>query len=79
MSFCVASGEVLGIVGESGSGKSVTLRAIPKLLHANAAVTATAPVPALITALLRYALVRPASVPMAMAPATEIFPLLVDA
>jgi len=41
VSFGVTSGEVLGIVGESGSGKSVTLRAIPKLLHANAAVTGT--------------------------------------
>ncbi len=41
VSFSVAPGEVLGIVGESGSGKSVTLRAIPKLLHANAAVTGT--------------------------------------
>jgi peptide/nickel transport system ATP-binding protein/oligopeptide transport system ATP-binding protein len=39
VSFAVAAGEVLGIVGESGSGKSVTLRAIPRLLHANAEVT----------------------------------------
>jgi peptide/nickel transport system ATP-binding protein/oligopeptide transport system ATP-binding protein len=39
VSFTVGAGEVLGIVGESGSGKSVTLRAIPRLLHANAAVT----------------------------------------
>jgi peptide/nickel transport system ATP-binding protein/oligopeptide transport system ATP-binding protein len=39
VSFAVTAGEVLGIVGESGSGKSVTLRAIPRLLHANAAVT----------------------------------------
>ena len=38
VSFSVGAGEVLGIVGESGSGKSVTLRAIPRLLHANAAV-----------------------------------------
>ncbi len=39
VSFSVGTGEVLGIVGESGSGKSVTLRAIPRLLHANAAIT----------------------------------------
>ena len=42
VSFSVAEGEVLGIVGESGSGKSVTLRAIPRLLHANATVTGRA-------------------------------------
>jgi len=39
VSFAVGAGEVLGIVGESGSGKSVTLRAIPRLLHANAEMT----------------------------------------
>ena len=32
-------GEILGLVGESGSGKSVTLRAILRLLRANASVT----------------------------------------
>jgi peptide/nickel transport system ATP-binding protein/oligopeptide transport system ATP-binding protein len=42
VSFSVARGEVLGIVGESGSGKSVTLRAIPRLLHANASVSGRA-------------------------------------
>jgi oligopeptide/dipeptide ABC transporter ATP-binding protein len=42
VSFSVGEGEVLGIVGESGSGKSVTLRAIPRLLHANAIVTGQA-------------------------------------
>ncbi len=35
----VAPGEVVGLVGESGSGKSVTLRAIARLLHANATVS----------------------------------------
>ncbi len=35
----VAPGEVVGLVGESGSGKSVTLRAIARLLHANATIT----------------------------------------
>ena len=35
----VGAGEVVGLVGESGSGKSVTLRAIARLLHANATVT----------------------------------------
>ena len=39
VSFTVAAGEVLGLVGESGSGKSVTLRALPKLLHATATVS----------------------------------------
>jgi len=34
----VDAGEVVGLVGESGSGKSVTLRAITRLLHGNAAV-----------------------------------------
>jgi oligopeptide/dipeptide ABC transporter ATP-binding protein len=38
VNFSLDAGEVLGIVGESGSGKSVTLRAIPKLLHSNATV-----------------------------------------
>ncbi len=42
VSFSVGRGEVLGIVGESGSGKSVTLRAIPRLLHANATVSGQA-------------------------------------
>ena len=37
--FALGAGEVLGIVGESGSGKSVTLRAIPRLLHDNAYAT----------------------------------------
>ena len=37
--FSLCAGDVLGLVGESGSGKSVTLRAIPRLLHANATVT----------------------------------------
>jgi oligopeptide/dipeptide ABC transporter ATP-binding protein len=35
----VGAGEVVGLVGESGSGKSVTLRAIARLLHANATVS----------------------------------------
>ncbi len=35
----VAPGEVMGLVGESGSGKSVSLRAVARLLHANARVT----------------------------------------
>jgi peptide/nickel transport system ATP-binding protein/oligopeptide transport system ATP-binding protein len=34
----VRPGEILGLVGESGSGKSVTLRAILRLLRANASV-----------------------------------------
>ena len=38
MSFSVDAGEVLGIVGESGSGKSVTVRAVPRLLHDSATV-----------------------------------------
>ena len=38
LSLEVHAGEVVGLVGESGSGKSVTLRAIGRLLHANAAV-----------------------------------------
>ena len=33
------AGEILGLVGESGSGKSVTLRAILRLLRANATIT----------------------------------------
>ena len=37
--FEVGAGEVLGIVGESGSGKSVMLRALLRLLHANADVS----------------------------------------
>ena len=35
----VRAGEAVGLVGESGSGKSVTLRAIARLLHANATIT----------------------------------------
>src|ERR1700690_2295429 len=35
----VKAGEILGLVGESGSGKSVTLRAITRLLRANARIT----------------------------------------
>ena len=35
----VGAGEVVGLVGESGSGKSVTLRAVARLLHANATVS----------------------------------------
>jgi oligopeptide/dipeptide ABC transporter ATP-binding protein len=35
----VGAGEVVGLVGESGSGKSVTLRAIARLLHANATIS----------------------------------------
>jgi oligopeptide/dipeptide ABC transporter ATP-binding protein len=37
----LAQGEVLGLVGESGSGKSVTLRAMLRLLRANATTTGT--------------------------------------
>ncbi|MFT8243865.1 ABC transporter ATP-binding protein [Roseomonas sp. BN140053] len=37
--LAVMPGEVLGLVGESGSGKSVSLRAIPGLLPAGAAVS----------------------------------------
>ncbi len=39
VSLEVHPGEVVGLVGESGSGKSVTLRAIGRLLHGNAAVS----------------------------------------
>jgi oligopeptide/dipeptide ABC transporter ATP-binding protein len=39
VSFDVGAGEVLGLVGESGCGKSVTMRAIPRLLHDNAAIS----------------------------------------
>jgi oligopeptide/dipeptide ABC transporter ATP-binding protein len=37
--LALAPGEVLGLVGESGSGKSVTLRAMLRLLRANATTT----------------------------------------
>jgi oligopeptide/dipeptide ABC transporter ATP-binding protein len=36
--LAVRPGEILGLVGESGSGKSVTLRAIARLLPANASI-----------------------------------------
>ena len=36
--FDVRPGEIMGLVGESGSGKSVTLRAVARILHANAHV-----------------------------------------
>ena len=39
VSLSIGAGEVLGLVGKSGSGKSVTLRAIGRLLRANASVT----------------------------------------
>jgi len=39
MGFSVDAGEVVGLVGESGSGKSVTLRAVTRLLHRNAAIS----------------------------------------
>ncbi len=42
LSFAVGAGEVLGIVGESGSGKSVSLRAVMRLLGANAQVSGQA-------------------------------------
>ncbi len=35
----VRAGEIVGLVGESGSGKSVTLRALTRLLHANARIS----------------------------------------
>ena len=35
----IGTGEILGIVGESGSGKSITLRAITRLLRANARIS----------------------------------------
>jgi oligopeptide transport system ATP-binding protein len=39
LDLALRPGETIGLVGESGSGKSVTLRAILRLLRANAAVS----------------------------------------
>jgi ABC-type microcin C transport system duplicated ATPase subunit YejF len=39
VSLSIDAGEVLGLVGESGSGKSVTLRAVGRLLRANATIS----------------------------------------
>ena len=39
LSFCIGTGEVLGLVGESGSGKSITSLAIMRLLPPQARVS----------------------------------------